>query len=95
MASKGTTIFAGIDLVEARQLSDLIANAISELENQCSQERKTVEIEEDVRQKNASKPVFAIASAATQLNACVRPPNVIVAEISMLVRRFSSRTIDE
>jgi hypothetical protein len=79
MAISVPTLYAGVDLAEARQLADLINYAVAELEQQSVLEKNS---DDDIISKKASMPISAIVSAAGQLKASVRPPNVVIADIA-------------
>ncbi|KAI0757793.1 S-adenosyl-L-methionine-dependent methyltransferase [Daedaleopsis nitida] len=70
-----------IDLSQLRQLTDLISASVSELERQAA---STSAVQPGGR-GNAGEtrtPLLTIASAAGQLSALVKPPNVFVAEVA-------------
>ena len=81
MHDTAESTYAGINLAEARQLVNLMSNAVSELEERSESEKDT--LSEESQQRKASRPLLVLASAASQLGACVRPPNIAVAEIGM------------
>jgi hypothetical protein len=85
MVTRTADVFTGVDLSEARQLIDLMSNAVAEMERQESPGTKK---SEGTWQSTASRPLRILASAADQLSVCVRPPNIAIAQIAGGVTKF-------
>ena len=80
------SLHSGIDLSKLRQLTDLISASVSELEQQAaSTSAHTVQPGARGNEGDARTPLLTIASAAGQVSALVKSPNVYVAEIATAV----------